>query len=107
MVLKNFNCTSCGACCRIVGLIPEFRERFFTWINNDGACKHLQEDNTCGIYETRPDICRVDVMFEQRHSKNMSEAEYVAMTEDSCAILEKNQDRYPDEYRKMMNVQSE
>jgi Fe-S-cluster containining protein len=21
-------------------------------------CKHLQEDNRCGIYETRPDICR-------------------------------------------------
>ena len=22
------------------------------------VCKHLQEDNRCGIYETRPKICR-------------------------------------------------
>ena len=22
------------------------------------TCKHLQQDNRCGIYETRPDICR-------------------------------------------------
>ena len=22
------------------------------------VCKHLQEDNRCGIYETRPNICR-------------------------------------------------
>jgi len=22
------------------------------------VCKHLQDDNRCGIYETRPDICR-------------------------------------------------
>ena len=21
-------------------------------------CKHLQDDNRCGIYETRPDVCR-------------------------------------------------
>ncbi len=24
----------------------------------EGTCKHLQPDNRCGIYETRPDICR-------------------------------------------------
>lgn len=23
-----------------------------------GDCKHLQEDNLCGAYETRPEICR-------------------------------------------------
>jgi len=22
------------------------------------VCKHLQDDHRCGIYETRPDICR-------------------------------------------------
>jgi Fe-S-cluster containining protein len=25
----------------------------------DGICKHLQDDFSCGIYETRPRTCRV------------------------------------------------
>tara|TARA_R100000963_G_C4579519_1_gene61094 strand:+ start:102 stop:395 length:294 start_codon:yes stop_codon:yes gene_type:complete len=29
-----------------------------------GACIHLQADMKCAIYDTRPDICRIDKMFE-------------------------------------------
>ena len=30
-----------------------------TWyVNLTNKCKHLTEDNRCGIYETRPQICR-------------------------------------------------
>jgi Fe-S-cluster containining protein len=33
--------------------------------DESGACKHLSKDNTCSIYENRPDICRVDLMLER------------------------------------------
>jgi len=49
----QFLCSQCGACCREaanLGLMPD---------RGDGACIHLQQDNSCGIYETRPEICRV------------------------------------------------
>lgn len=31
-------------------------ESWYILVHTD--CKHLQEDNRCGIYETRPQICR-------------------------------------------------
>jgi uncharacterized protein len=49
----KFLCSQCGACCREaanLGLMPD---------RGDGACINLQQDNSCAIYETRPDICRV------------------------------------------------
>ena len=52
MSLDAFPCTKCGACCRRApqtGWVPAAE---------NGHCLHLQDDNTCGIYETRPQICR-------------------------------------------------
>ncbi len=74
-------CSYCtGKCCRYFAFPidkPESRADFdhFRWYMlhgnvaffvDDGTwyimvmadCKHLQEDNRCGIYETRPQICR-------------------------------------------------
>ena len=69
-------CSDRGQCCTYVEL-P--RSRILTsdekrWVELHGirlvqkgeavwayvptACSQLQEDNTCGIYETRPDVCR-------------------------------------------------
>lgn len=49
-----FECWKCGACCRFVGFVDPSLDR------GDRACIHLQEDMSCGIYETRPDFCRLD-----------------------------------------------
>lgn len=50
----KWKCTKCGACCHFVRLvIPQFDR-------GDGACIYLTTENTCAIYETRPEICRVD-----------------------------------------------
>lgn len=51
-----FPCTKCGACCRRVRTVDP------NWpVKADGkSCIHLQDDNTCGIYETRPPICRIE-----------------------------------------------
>ena len=57
----TFPCTRCGACCRRVGLSPVTRDL----AGPDGACRHLSPDSTCSIYETRPDVCRIDLMIER------------------------------------------
>ncbi len=38
--------------------IVVFIEKKQWYIGIMSRCKHLQEDNRCGIYETRPHICR-------------------------------------------------
>jgi Fe-S-cluster containining protein len=58
--LEGFPCSKCGACCRRVGGYNGFPEP----VNPDGSCSHLQKDNSCGIYETRPMVCRVEESFE-------------------------------------------
>lgn len=57
----SFPCTKCGACCRRVGLSP-FAEDL---ADRDGSCRHLNADNTCSIYEQRPDVCRIDLMLDR------------------------------------------
>ena len=74
-------CEHCtGVCCRYVALPidePESREDFddIRWyllhegmsvfvedgdwyVNFQTSCRHLQSDSRCGIYQTRPKICR-------------------------------------------------
>lgn len=52
--MSNFPCTKCGACCMNV-------KKLLPWYAlPNGKCIHLMHDNTCAIYETRPDICRSD-----------------------------------------------
>lgn len=33
-------------------------------VKPDGSCSQLDENNRCKIYDTRPDICRIDKMIE-------------------------------------------
>ena len=34
----------------------------------DGSCMNLRADNTCAIYEVRPEICRIRGRFEANAS---------------------------------------
>lgn len=75
----KFQCSKCGACCRRAGLLGFMPQR------EDGACIHLAEDNSCKIYETRPDICRVEKMYESRKNElNMSKKEYFELNNSIC-----------------------
>jgi len=65
--MDQFNCEKCGACCRAVKCF-------------------LLKDGLCSIYETRPDICRVDRMYEIR-KLNMTREEYYKLTKRFCEIL--------------------
>ena len=49
---KKWICQKCGSCCKVAGYIEDRLNR------GDGVCKHLDKNNMCEIYETRPDMCR-------------------------------------------------
>ena len=68
----SWKCKQCGLCCKYVlvrfkcsadsKIYYEAHPNFI--VTKDGTvyvrsrCKHLLEDNTCDIYESRPDVCR-------------------------------------------------
>ena len=56
----KFECSKCGACCKIAGKTGLMPDR------GDGACIHLTQDNLCSIYETRPDLCNMEKMWQKR-----------------------------------------
>jgi Fe-S-cluster containining protein len=49
----NWKCINCGACCKMIKFVYPNLDR------GDGACVHLNEENKCDIYETRPRLCRI------------------------------------------------
>ena len=78
--IRSGECTMCGKCCTGINLvhanktvqtIEEFNQLQTMWddykhfkpigADDDGVifeCIHLQEDNSCGIYDDRPLFCR-------------------------------------------------
>jgi Fe-S-cluster containining protein len=84
-VETKFNCTKCGACCR---LVPDELLKFHKLPRaENGGCGHLLSDNTCGIYNERPDICNVQTMYYKFHHENISLEDYFKLSEDSCKLL--------------------
>ena len=78
----EFKCSGCGACCRQAAKLglPD---------RGDGGCAHLQEDNSCGIYESRPTICRVNEMYHHLPGikENLSLKEWYVENTKSCHQL--------------------
>lgn len=80
-----FPCTSCGICCKNISHIPELNELDL----GNGTCKYFdKQNNICLIYETRPDICRVDLMFEKEYFKHFSKDEYFKLNIEACNKLQ-------------------
>lgn len=80
----GFNCWQCGACCK---LVPDF----LLAQNNlprapNGGCGHLDENNLCKIYDTRPDICSVEKQWAKQ--KKIPYHDYMKLTEVFCHTLE-------------------
>jgi Fe-S-cluster containining protein len=58
----SFPCTQCGICCRHIDRAPQLA----AFDLGGGVCRHLDpKTNLCKIYESRPQICRVEEMFEE------------------------------------------
>lgn len=82
---KSFSdiCWKCGACCKMLKNIPELADLD----RGDGQCRHLQDDLTCGIYETRPTACNVDKLKKLMFS-SISDEEYHDMMRKYCEYLD-------------------
>lgn len=81
---KNFPCTQCGLCCQNVAL----SEETINLDRHDGVCKYFDESTKkCSIYDSRPDICRVDVQYHQRFVRFYTWEEYVQENLRICQIL--------------------
>lgn len=54
----------------------------------DGVCRHYDETNRlCAIYETRPDICRVDRMHDKVYASQYTWREFVIVNVQVCEAL--------------------
>lgn len=97
-MLETFPCTACGACCRRVGKVLAFREAnerlnpaigealeaFPYRALEDGSCEML-EGNRCRVYESRPELCRIETMRE-RHG--FSRATHYTIAAESCNTMQ-------------------
>ena len=77
--MVEFQCSGCGLCCKKVGkavkdaraVKPAQRDartkavaQFPYKTDASGACSRLDAEGKCTVYDTRPDVCRVDKSFE-------------------------------------------
>lgn len=79
----TFDCDCCGLCCRSLKKVPALAG----FDRGDGVCIHLRDDNLCSIYDHRPEICNVELMYERYFSKKYSLDEFYAMNKKVCDIL--------------------
>ena len=78
-----FACDRCGLCCRSLKKVPALAD----FDRGDGVCIHLREDNLCEIYDSRPEVCNVDLMYERYFSSIYTREEFYKMNEKVCETL--------------------
>lgn len=86
---EPFPCTQCGACCKSVHLSPAT-----AWLGRgDGVCRHFDEEGKlCSIYDRRPDVCNVKVMFQRHYEPTVTWTAFVAANLLACTELSRQQD---------------
>ena len=77
---QTFTCTKCGACCKKLNTVSAFAHM----ADENGKCFHLSKNNTCNIYDTRPDLCRGEFVYLLYFAKTMERSAFVSMTEKLC-----------------------
>ena len=82
---KKIKCWNCSACCRLCDKLEELKH----FDRGDGVCINLKEDNTCAIYDTRPEICNTKRMYEKEYKDYISWDQYVELSEIACKYLER------------------
>lgn len=76
----NFHCIKCGECCKNIRHIPQLTD----FDDGTGVCIHLK-NKLCDIYESRPEICNVDLMYEKYFSRMYSKKDFYVLNEKVCA----------------------
>lgn len=81
---RNFPCTGCGLCCQVVGSAPQ--TRFLD--RGDGTCRQYDAaGNACSIYDTRPDVCRVDRHYDLHFADKCSWEAFIELNLGVCSAL--------------------
>ncbi|PST92348.1 YkgJ family cysteine cluster protein [Photobacterium jeanii] len=79
-----FPCNGCGKCCGNVHL----SELTKALDRGDGTCRYLDtHSKQCQIYEQRPEICRVELQYQQNYSEQYEWQEFVDMNLVICRSL--------------------
>ncbi|WP_406569451.1 YkgJ family cysteine cluster protein [Aeromonas media] len=87
MTLPAFPCTQCGLCCQHVNR----SEYTINLDRGDGVCLHYNDaEKLCSIYDSRPDICRVDKQYRINYSKYYSWQDFIAANISICQELQSN-----------------
>ncbi|RDU71807.1 YkgJ family cysteine cluster protein [Helicobacter brantae] len=83
-----FSCDKCGACCCHISTILELQE----YDLGNGVCKFFDiSTKECKIYNTRPLVCRVDEMFEEKYKSLMSKKDFYKKNLEICEMLKKGE----------------
>lgn len=82
---EPFPCSQCGLCCQRVALAEQ--TRFLD--RGDGIFRHYDEGSRqCMIYETRPDICRVDKMYDKVYASQYTWKGFVILNMRACHAMQ-------------------
>ena len=89
---KPLDCANCnGACCKHIAGEPTMTD----YDRGDGVCIHLNKDNSCDIYDSRPNICRSEKVYEQ-FKHQMTKDQYYNATINACKLLKRINDEKED-----------
>ena len=80
----GFVCDKCGECCRHLNASPIYA----ALDRGDGVCRYLV-GNLCGIYETRPTLCRVDESYDALFKEIYTREDYDRLSSDACDMIKK------------------
>ena len=95
MIVNSFKCHGCGQCCRGMGAAlaqaaqqPEpFRSALLAFpyvVTPEGACSQLLPSGGCGVYETRPLVCRVDDFYDAHLTAQLPRPVWHALNAALC-----------------------
>jgi len=80
-----FPCTGCGLCCQNISTVKELK----SFDLGNGICKYFNTlKNECSIYAERPDICKVEKMFEIKYKKYFTQEEFYIENAKACNALQ-------------------
>ena len=77
----KFECDCCGLCCMNL----QKSEIYADLDRGDGVCRFLDlKTHLCSIYDSRPDKCNIDKMYDLYFKDQMSREEFYELNYKSC-----------------------
>lgn len=82
-----FPCTMCGICCQNISHIKELE----SFDLGNGVCKYFDLiTKGCTIYDIRPNICRIDKMYELEYYKKFTKSDFYNLNAEACNRMQES-----------------